>query len=77
MISISFNKSAVNEFGGCSFYDIRGTSTDTKPTNVPNGSSFIEIDTGSGYLFDGENSEWVEIPEGSQIVINPARGVSF
>lgn len=77
MISISFNKAAVNEFGGCAFYDIRGTSTDIKPTNVPNGSTFIEIDTGSGYLFNEETGEWVEIPEGSQIVINPARGVSF
>lgn len=77
MISISFNKAAVDKFGGSAFYDIRGTSTDTKPTDVPNGSTFIEIDTGTGYLFNEENSEWVEIPEGSQIVINPARGVSF
>lgn len=59
------------------FYDCRGLSTDTKPTRVPNGSTFIEIDTGLGFLFDEEGGEWVEIPEGSTIVIDPARGVMF
>ena len=59
------------------YYDVRGLSTDTKPNNVPNGSTFIEINTGKGYLFNGAAKTWVEIPSGSQVVINPASGVSF
>lgn len=59
------------------FYDCRGLSTDNKPTNVPNGSTFIEIDTATGYLFNADSGTWVEIPEGSSITIDPARGVSF
>ena len=40
--------------------EYRGLSTDTKPTDgVVNGSSFIEIDTGSIYFYDAENYEWV------------------
>lgn len=59
-------------------WDVRCTSTDTKPTaGVPNGSTCIEIDTGKGYLYDAEGGEWHEIPEGSSVVIDPARGVSF
>lgn len=46
--------------------EIRGLSTDTKPTvedigELSNGSTFIEIDTGKIYMFDLENSEWKEI----------------
>lgn len=59
-------------------WDVRCTSTDTKPTaGVPNGSTCIEIDTGKGYLYDAGSGEWYEIPEGSSVVIDPARGVSF
>ena len=59
-------------------WDVRCTSTDTKPTaGVPNGSTCIEIDTGKGYLYDAEGGEWYEIPRGSSVVIDPARGVSF
>ena len=41
-----------------------GLSTDTKPTNVGNGSRFIEIDnvgkadTPSEFVFDAENATW-------------------
>lgn len=41
--------------------ELRGLSTDTKPTNVDNGSVFIEIDTGTIYMFDGQNKIWKEI----------------
>ena len=59
-------------------FDIRGLSTDTKPTvDVPNGGVFIDIDTGKGYLFDAAGGEWHEVPAGSSVVINPAAGVSF
>lgn len=59
-------------------YDVRCNSTDTKPTNkIPNGSTCIEIDTGKGFLFDGDEGKWNEIPSGSSVIINPASGVSF
>lgn len=35
-----------------------GMSTDTKPLLCGNGSIFIEIDTGIGYLFDAVEQEW-------------------
>ena len=41
--------------------DIRGLSTDTKPTNYPNGSTFVEMDTGKVFIFDTENEEWKEL----------------
>lgn len=44
--------------------ELRGLSTDDKPTvltngEIDNGSVFIEIDTGDVYLYDGENEEWL------------------
>ena len=37
-----------------------GLSTDTKPpVNVPNGSTFYEMDTKSVFLFDAENGIWI------------------
>ena len=41
--------------------ELRGLSTDTKPTDVGNGSIYIEIDTGSIYMFDAQNKLWKEI----------------
>ena len=46
--------------------ELRGLSTDTKPTTIgadkiDNGSTYIEIDTGKVYLFDLEGEEWKEI----------------
>ena len=46
--------------------EIRGLSTDTKPTTIgskpiDNGSVFIEMDTGTVYLYDLENQSWEEI----------------
>ena len=42
-------------------WDIRGLSTDQKPVNVPNGSSFLEMDTGKVYVWDRQNQQWKEI----------------
>lgn len=39
-------------------YDLRGLSTDSKPTTVPNGSTFLEMDTGDVYIFDADNTQW-------------------
>ena len=55
----------LNKMGGrnrrnnCEFY---GLSTDVKPIDkaIPNGSSYIEIDTNIKYLFDEENLRWIE-----------------
>lgn len=52
---------------------LAGLSTDTKPTHIPetpnvdipNGSEFIEIDTGKRYLFDSVNNKWYEQPASS------------
>lgn len=38
--------------------DYIGLSTDTKPTGVPNTSSFYEMDTKAFYLYDAENAVW-------------------
>ena len=46
--------------------ELRGLSTDSKPTEIldrkiENGSVFIEIDTGKLYFFDYESQEWKEV----------------
>lgn len=41
---------------------LRGLSTDTKPTtDIPNGSSFLEMDTGNVYMWDEENKQWRQL----------------
>lgn len=37
-----------------------GLSTDTKPTDAFNADPFYEMDTGKVFLFDAENSVWIE-----------------
>lgn len=39
-------------------WDLRGLSSDEKPTTLPNGSTFLEMDTGNVYVFDAENEQW-------------------
>lgn len=43
------------------YREMRGLSTDTKPTNVANGSTFDEMDTGKRYMFDEEANTWQEV----------------
>ena len=71
---ISANKRILS---GSVYNDVRCLSTDEKPTDVKNGSTLVEIDTGKGYLFDADSKAWKQIPQGSSVVINPASGVSF
>lgn len=40
--------------------DYIGLSTDAKPTNVPNTSTFYEMDTKKVFFFDEQNAVWVE-----------------
>lgn len=43
---------------------IRGQSNDTKPTTVPQGTKFEELDTGKIYLYDGSNWKyWMDTEE--------------
>ena len=42
-------------------WDLRGLSADAKPTDIPNGSTFLEMDTGKVYAFDAENTQWREL----------------
>ena len=39
---------------------LNGLSTDTKPTNVANGSKFYEIDTGATLMFDYVSKTWLD-----------------
>ena len=40
--------------------EMRGLSTDTKPTNVGNASTFYEMDTRKLFMFDEQNGVWLE-----------------
>ena len=40
--------------------EFTGRSIDTKPSNVENGASYIELDTGRVYRYDKENNRWIE-----------------
>ena len=47
-----------------------GKSTDTKPIqNVPNGSSFLEMDTSKEYRFDADSSQWIEATAASAVAV--------
>ena len=63
MITV-FKKNATVIIDGISHnaevHEVRCLSTDTKPTNVTNGSHCLEIDTGDEYLFNGTANEWEE-----------------
>ena len=39
----------------------RGLADEDKPTDgVPNGSDFLEMDTGKTWYYDAENGEWLD-----------------
>lgn len=46
------NRGKINEY--------YGLSTDEKPLDVPNASTFYEMDTGKLFLFDEDNMLWRE-----------------
>ena len=55
-----------------------GLSSDSKPTEgVPNGATFVEMNTGKLYFFDADNETWIEwgssnasvgLPDGGGVV---------
>lgn len=66
MISIyNVDKNSTDKDGDVVMVELRGLSTDTKPTDkignkkIGNGSTFIEIDTGKIKFFDGESKDWI------------------
>ena len=65
MITI-YRKNETSTNGNEREIELRGLSTDDKPTtlnNKPlaNGTTFIEINTGKIYLYDAENEQWREM----------------
>lgn len=65
MITI-FRKENVSTKGNEREIEIKGLSTDTKPTEInskeiTNGTVFIEIDTGDIYMYDAVSSQWKEL----------------
>lgn len=47
--------------GNAATLEYYGKSTDEKPTdNIPNASVFYEMDTKKLWMFDEENSVWLE-----------------
>lgn len=66
MITIYNVKKSDIKGDGKFLVELRGLSDDEKPTTIDggeilNGSSFIEIDTGDIYLYDGEGEEWYNV----------------
>lgn len=45
---------------GCKTWDFYGLSTDAKPTDVGNASTFYEMDTKKLFMFDAQNGAWLE-----------------
>lgn len=58
MITETIDRSKAIEAGLRNVTSFVGLFTDTKPTGVSNGSTFLEMDTGDVYIFDAENEEW-------------------
>lgn len=56
---ITSKDSAVASKGKATEY--YGLSTDTKPTEVPNGSVFLEMDTTNVFMYDAANGEWLNL----------------
>ena len=42
------------------YYEYYGLSTDEKPSKAPNGSSWVEMDTGKIYFFSEDGQTWYE-----------------
>lgn len=67
MITIyDIKKSTIKKERPTLLVELRGLSTDDKPTviengDIENGSSFIEINTGDIYIYDGASKEWNKI----------------
>jgi hypothetical protein len=45
----------VGEIGAYNKQELQGLSTDVKPVDVGNGSTYLELDTGNGWVYDKNN----------------------
>lgn len=61
MITIIKQVSGIDTDTDRAIVDMTGLSNDTKPTNVGNGSSFVEIDTSRVFMFDETGDRWIEM----------------
>lgn len=54
----------IDRIGGQNVFsstELKGLSTDTKPTtDINNGSTFYEMDTKKVFMYDEENLRWLE-----------------
>lgn len=63
---ITVYKTTTSPTDGAAIFELRGLSTDTKPTDeyigftVGNGSTYYEINTGKLFMFNAEASTWIE-----------------
>ena len=60
MISKIEKKNEVNDLY-TNAVEYRGLSTDSKPTDAVNGSTFLEMDTGKVFIYDKQNAQWREL----------------
>lgn len=42
-------------------WELKGLSSESKPLDAPNGSTFIEMDTGNVYMFDATGGTWYKL----------------
>lgn len=42
-------------------WELNGLSSESKPLDAPNGSTFIEMDTGDVYMFDATGKTWYKL----------------
>ena len=57
MISIT-RTGADTQNGNKPILELRGLSTDTKPTDWDGGSVLLETDTSTVYIYDAKNKRW-------------------
>ena len=43
------------------YQELSGLSTDTKPTGLATGSTFLEVDTGDVYVYNEASGTWGEL----------------
>ncbi len=56
-MAVTINRS--ENLGSNVVYEYSGLSSDTKPSDVPANTLFLELDTGDFYYFDG--TDWAKV----------------
>lgn len=42
-------------------WELKGLSSEDKPLDAPNGSTFLEMDTGNVFMFDATGKTWYKL----------------